>query len=267
MSSSLILVAEYKLISRNLEMGDEQPQKRKFPWKRSYSKMSHTRKEVEQRIGMTLRDLHATAISVEEMLALARYNPDKEVIEAMKSTKEEVYKGLARCLRIEGHETLMEANVNDLVVFIIHPTIDEFMQRTGRKTIQLFREKQLIGEDEETGGYEEFVVVDRIEITEERYILIIEAKRESLGAAMSQCLLAMKDMGDQNHGDVVYGFITTGDSWRMLRYDSDRSFLVTNKIETVFDTMGRDEEKWMREFSVIVDCVYAALGEVKKDVG
>jgi len=39
-----------------------------------------------------------------------------------------------------------------------------------------------MAEDEETGGYEEFVVVDRIEITEERYILIIEAKRDSLGA-------------------------------------------------------------------------------------
>lgn len=240
-------------------MGDEQPQKkRKFPWKKSYSAMSHTRKEVEERIGMTLRDLHSTAISVEEMLALARYNPDTE---AMKATKEEVYKGLARCLRVEGYETLMEANVNDLVLFIIHPTIDEFMQRTGRKTIQLFREKQLMAEDEETGGYEEFVVVDRIEITEERYILIIEAKRESLGAAMGQCLLAMKDLGDSNHGGVAYGFVTTGDSWRMLRYDSDRSFLVTNKIEAVFDTMGRDEKKWMREFSVIVDCVYAALGD------
>ena len=51
----------------------------------------------------------------------------------------------------------MEANVNDLVVFILHPTVDEFRERTSRKSIQLFREKQLIAEDEETGGYEEFV--------------------------------------------------------------------------------------------------------------
>ncbi|RPB28511.1 hypothetical protein L211DRAFT_777730 [Terfezia boudieri ATCC MYA-4762] len=220
---------------------------------------------------MTLTDLHSTAILVEEMLALAGYNPDQDVIEAIKTSKEELYKGLARCLRIEGHETLMEANVNDLVVFIIHPTIDEFRQRTGRKTIQLFREKQLMAEDEETGEYEEFVVVDRIEITVERYLLIIEAKRDSLGAAMGQCLLAMKYMGDSNHRGIVYGFVTTGDSWRMLRYDaSDGSFLVTDMITAVFDTMGRHEEKWMRECSVIVDCVYAALGDggivEKKDV-
>jgi len=54
----------------------------------------------------------------------------------------------------------------------------------------------------------------------------------------------------------------------MLCYDvSDGSFLVTNRIEVVFDTMGRDEKKWMRDFSVIVDCVYAALsdgGKVKE---
>ncbi|RPB24990.1 hypothetical protein L211DRAFT_784112 [Terfezia boudieri ATCC MYA-4762] len=137
------------------------------------------------------------------------------------------------------------------------------MQRTGRDTVQLFREKQIITED---GKYEEFVVIDGIQVIEERYILIIEAKRELLGTAMGQCLLAMKDMSDSNHGGVVYGFVTTGDSWRMLRYDtSEGSFLVTNKIEAVFDTMGREKERWMSSFSVIVDCLYA-LSNGEKDL-
>ena len=84
--------------------------------------------------------------------------------------------------------------------------------------MQFVREKQLIAEDGETGDYEELLVIDGIEITEENYILIIEAKRESLGVAMGHCLLAMKDMRGSNHshGGVVYGFVTTGDSWRML---------------------------------------------------
>ncbi|KAF8416978.1 hypothetical protein EV426DRAFT_721537 [Tirmania nivea] len=195
-------------------MGDEpqQQKQRKSPWKKPYSS---TRLDVEQRIGTTLRHLHSTAISVEEIL-------DKEGIETIKATKDEVYKGLARCRRVEAHDILMETNVNDLAVFIIIPIIDEFMQRAGRDTLQLFREKQLIPEDEE------FVVIDRIEITEERYILIIEAKRESLGTAMDQCLLAMKEQGDSNY--LVYGFVTTGGSWRMLRYDG-ASFLITDKIE------------------------------------
>ena len=38
---------------------------------------------------------------------------------------------------------------------------------------------------------------------------------ESLGQAMGSCLLAMKDMGDSNQVGVVYGFVTTGDCWRL----------------------------------------------------
>lgn len=68
-------------------------------------------------------------------------------------------------------------------------------------------------------------------------------------------------MGDSNHGGMVYGFVTTGDSWRMLRCDG--SFLITEKIEVVFDTMRREEgkQRWMRDFSIIVDCEYAALSD------
>lgn len=243
-------------------MGDEhQHNKREFPWTKSSLPTTLSRKDVEQRIGTTLRRLHSTAISIEEMLELllAGYSPDKEDTEIIKSIKNEVYKGLVRCLRVEGHEMLMDTNVNDLVLFIIIPTIDEFMQRAGRNDIQLFRKKQLMAEDEETGGYEEFMVIDKIEITGKRYILIIEAKKESLGAAIGQCLLAMKDMGDRNQGGVVYGFVTTGDSWRMLRYDG-ASCIITDKIEAVFDTMGRNKQRWVKDFSVIVDCVYLALG-------
>ncbi|RPB25755.1 hypothetical protein L211DRAFT_782464, partial [Terfezia boudieri ATCC MYA-4762] len=49
-----------------------------------------------------------------------------------------------------------------------------------------------------------------------KYIFIIEAKRDSLGAAMKPCLLSMKDLGDGNHGGVVFGFIATGESWKKL---------------------------------------------------
>ena len=44
-------------------------------------------------------------------------------------------------------------------------------------------------------------------------------------------------------------------------YDaSDGKFQVTNKFMALFNSMGREEEKWMRECSVVVDCVYAVLG-------
>ena len=94
----------------------------------------------------------------------------------------------------------------------------------------------LVSVDCKTGGYEELVVLDRISVTEAKYILIIEA-------------------------------VTTGGDWRMLSYDG-RVFKVTNKIEVILDTMARNKEKWMKEFTVLVDCVYAALGNggIVKDV-
>lgn len=52
-------------------------------------------------------------------------------------------------------------------------------------------------------------------------------------------MMAMKDMGGLNNGGVSYGFVTTGDSWRMLSYDG-ALFQVTDKLHVVFDTMGND---------------------------
>jgi len=54
--------------------------------------------------------------------------------------------------------------------------------------------------------------------------------------------------------------VTTRVVWRMLRYDaSDGSLLVSNRFDAVFDTMWRERDGWIRDFSVIVDCVYVAL--------
>ena len=74
-------------------------------------------------------------------------------------------------------------------------------------------------------------------------------------------------MPDRNGRGIVYGFITTGGSWRMLSYDG-HTFKMTNNIEVVFDTMAEEKERWIKEFSVLVDCVYAALGNggIVKDV-
>lgn len=38
---------------------------------------------------------------------------------------------------------------------------------------------------------EEIVIVDLVSANEERFILVVEAKRSSLGQAMKQCLLAI----------------------------------------------------------------------------
>ena len=110
--------------------------------------------------------------------------------------------------------------------------------------------------------------MDLISVEEEKYVFIVEAKRSSLGKAIRQCALAMKDMGDYNGEGKVYGFVTTGESWQMLKYDG-KVFRKTNSIVVLFDSMDEEKERWMKEGAVLVDCINFALsngGIVKKDV-
>ena len=67
----------------------------------------------------------------------------------------------------------------------------------------------------------------------------------------------MKDMGDSNRGGIVYGFTTAGDTWWILSYDG-ASFQVSEEMD-VIETMGNDKKRWVRDCSLLVDCVYAAL--------
>ena len=46
-------------------------------------------------------------------------------------------------------------------------------------------------------------------------------------------------------------------SWRVLRYDPGRGqFLITDRFDSVWP---RHKEDWMSPYSIIVDCIYAAL--------
>ncbi|KAF8476235.1 hypothetical protein BDZ91DRAFT_211689 [Kalaharituber pfeilii] len=101
---------------------------------------------------------------------------------------------------------------------ILSPIISDFRRSTGR-WVRLRREMVLASVDSETGGEEEFVVVDLVSVTDQKFVLMVEAKRSSLGKAMKQCLLTMRDMRENNGSGVVYGFVTVGESWRMIRYD------------------------------------------------
>jgi len=124
----------------------------------------------------------------------------------------------------------------------IIPVIASFIRKTGRTTIQLSREKVIVSEDEQTDGYEEFVVVDEIAVSEEKCLLIIEAKRSSVLQATKQLMLAMKDARGVNQGGIIYGFVTTGEQWRMVKYDG-KSFSKTEVMMLVLDTMSEEKER------------------------
>lgn len=248
-------------------MGDgydlgEHAKKRKSRWKISYPNM--TTPEAEKRLGFRIRSL--TTIPVAEMLKVEDgqhilEGGDEKTLE----TKRMVYEQIVQYLEIEGEPTeadpdFKEGNINHLVYATISPILRDFRRRTGRKNMQLRSEKTIVSTDGETGGKEEFVVMDLISVTEEKFVLVIEAKTSSLGEAMKQCLLAMKDAWDNNGAGVMYGFVTTGESWRMLRYDGE-SFEKTERMDVLFETMGENQQRWMKDYSLLVDCMNVALGD------
>ncbi|RPB29791.1 hypothetical protein L211DRAFT_832492 [Terfezia boudieri ATCC MYA-4762] len=195
--------------------------------------------------------------------------------------KEKVYDRLVDHLESEGYPTeadadFSESNISDLVYCILASTLSDFRRKTGRN-LRLTREKEIISTYNETGGREEFVVLDRISVTEKRFVLIVEGKRGSTREARKQCLLAMKDCWDNidvmkkgKNDDVcvLYGFVTTGEDWSMIRYDGS-TFVMTHKFMAVFETMGEAKEMWLEKYSIVVDCICYALGDggiMRKDM-
>ena len=202
------------------------------------------------------------------------YKLEKELSEEdVLKIKDKVYGDILQFLDIEGYPTegsseFTEANVSDLLVYIIGPILASFRRNTGRP-VRLHREKEIVVVDNEMGGKEEFVIVDLVDVGMEKFVLMVEGKRSSLRQAERQCLLSMQDMRGNNGEGEVYGFTTTGESWRMFRYDGI-SFCKTEKMDVIFDSMdeGTGKERWIKDCSILVDCILMALrnGGGVKDV-
>lgn len=215
----------------------------------------------EERLDLDLQEFVSEAISVDRMLEEAKYKTYGYPKDVIKSTKEKVFCRIAEYLQFEGYPTeagpdFKRANINDLILYIIGPIMWDFGIELDEGNALLRREKEIISPDSKTGGYGEFVVVEKCGPGVcESYILIIESK-PSPGEGIKHCLLAMKDMWSNNARGKVYGFVTTGDDWRMLSYDGI-TFDMTEKIAVLSTSWSRD--RWMKEGSVLVDCIIAAL--------
>ncbi|KAG0637267.1 hypothetical protein HOY80DRAFT_283078 [Tuber brumale] len=240
-----------------MEGGGADQKRRKSKWTMSsYPKMTIEEAQMRLNVRLTLR-----GIQVKQMLEGKRVLLDKNLI---MEAKREVYRGLVRPLEAGGYPSeadpdFKEANINDLAAFTIYPIPSLFKHETSRN-LHLSREKEIASLDSSTSGIEEFVVLDYISLEQTKYILIVEAKKVSLGEVQKQCFLSMKDMRDSNGGGIVYGFITMSDSWRMASFDGE--FKISEKIELLFDTMAEmaeDKERWMENYSILVDCFNVAL--------
>ncbi|KAF8436766.1 hypothetical protein BGX38DRAFT_1274317 [Terfezia claveryi] len=242
----------------------QQGKKRKAKKSKSYAKF--TIEDAEKRVGIRFSTLADNAIPVEDMLDSQSKALGEDAIDEI---KRRVYDNVIDYLDAEGYPLearahFSEANINDLVYAMIVPIISSFKRKTCRKRLRLQRERQIIavGSDPEAeaGGVEEFVVVDLISITEEKFVIVIEGKRSSMGQALKQCLLSMFDMRGNNDSGKIYGFITTGESWRMISFDGT-SFQLTSKFDVIFETMRNGYEKWKKEFSLLVDCMVFTLSD------
>jgi len=236
--------------------------KRKMEYECSYSEM--TPAAAEERLRINFQKLLSEAIPVSQMLAEAHLGIKSTREDAIKRTKEKVWGRIVEYLNFEGYPTeacpdFKRANVNDLVLYIIGPILYHFNIVMDEGDILLRREKELISSDSKTGGYGEFVLIEQVTWTKDMLILIIESK-PSLGEAIKHCLLAMKDMWDNNAKGRVYGLVTTGEDWRMSSYDGS-TFELTEGFAPLFTGAAYGsmcKDRWIKD-SVLVDCIIAAL--------
>ncbi|KAA8909937.1 hypothetical protein FN846DRAFT_940635 [Sphaerosporella brunnea] len=205
--------------------------------KRSYSNMTKT--DADARLGFRIGELIEHAVPAAKMLSkIADEN-------AVKETKEKVYRNIVDYLEVEGYPSesrsdFKEANISDLVYATIIPIISDFKRQT-RCALRFQREdKEIVSVDSETGGTEAFVLMDLISVAKDKFVFVVEAKRSSVGEAMKQLLLAMKDARDIDNGGTVYGFTTTGDIWQMVSYNGE-AFEVTEQFFCSFSAHARRE--------------------------
>ncbi|KAF8475916.1 hypothetical protein BDZ91DRAFT_710578, partial [Kalaharituber pfeilii] len=202
--------------------------KRKVNFKCQTSYSNITEAEAEKRLN--IRFDFITQTPIEKVQPKTKCLAKGLTVDVISKTKQKVYDQIVQYLLVEGFpnrqgfpieasSAFKESSINHLVYATISPILADFIRITGHDTMRLWSEKELIARDGETGGMQDFVVVDVISVTEETYVLVVEAKRSFVGKAMRQCLLAMKDMRDNNGKGTVYGFTTTGVSWQMIIYD------------------------------------------------
>ena len=165
------------------EITNQRTKKRQAKWTTSYSDMS--KQATEKRLHLRIRNLIKASQPVEEILRLrgkAKYD--------VSDTKEKVYARLVEHLKCEQYPSMAEDEFKEGNVYIVNAvllsTLSDFKDKSQRDNITLHREKEIISVDEEeTGGMEEFVVIDVISSTDEEeqraYVLVVEAKRSSLG--------------------------------------------------------------------------------------
>ncbi|KAG0128420.1 hypothetical protein HOY82DRAFT_541260 [Tuber indicum] len=226
----------------------------------AYSKISMH--EAEKRLGFRFVEFEMYVIHVGLMLAQAMPCIKGLKNKQVQKTKEMGFENIIRYVEGEGFPTEFdkhfdEAIMNNLVLLIILSILTDLKCETGRNLL-LRREKVNIAASSKMRGFWKIVKMDFIRVGNKMFGFVVEAKKSTVGQAKKQCLLALKDIGDNNDAGIMYGFVTSGGQWQMIQNDS-RGFIQTDRFQVLFGRMGLEKERWMKERSVMVDFIHMAL--------
>jgi len=183
------------------------------------------------------------------------------------SLKKNIFNQLVECIESEGYpeaslSPLNEAVVTDYVGHILPPMVAHFNRSRTRKDIELTRETQIISRDEEVGGNMEFVVMHSIDDDNDRYVIVIEAKRGALGKGLTQLLLALKSaFGINNDQKKVYGFLTTAIQWQLITYDG-QTWKLSRPSPLLCGDMDKEEDQWLKDNTQVLDMIYSILSSL-----
>ena len=198
--------------------------------------------EIEKKLGLTFSQFEKAAVSIRQMLADTKPEIKGLGEEQVERAKEKVFDNIVGL--VEGAKYPGKGRASTLAALIFIPVLAAFRRETGRK-LRLQRKTDtisatLVG----AKGY--------------KFLLVAEAKKAGIGNVKRQLMLALKEVGDNNPGGVVYGLVASGDFWHIIRYQR-KIFTQTDPIQVAFRTMGRDKAKWLKESSIIVDFLDAVL--------
>ncbi|KAG0136442.1 hypothetical protein HOY82DRAFT_624787 [Tuber indicum] len=234
--------------------------KRDLQWGSPYSRL--TRQEAESRLGI---ELTLPGTWVKSMLEHKTTSLGPETI---LKAKKIIYESLVRYIEAGGYPLSIapdfnDMKINDIVAFTIYPLIALFND-VNKQKLHLSREKEIATFNSRSRRRDEYLVLDSIFCNDKKCVLVAESRGHLLGEARKQCFLSLKDMRDCNGGGTVYGFVTTGEDWRMISFDG--TFKMSNQVHLLFETMGEEGEEWMEHYSILIDCFNVALSNAVKDL-
>ena len=217
--------------------GTEESSKRKGKYMTSFSNVSQG--EAELILGFEFRKFYRSQLPLEQFIT-------KTVPEQL---KKKVFERLMDCMDSEGFPEASIAPMNESVVTdyvgLILQVLVAYYNRTMHRDDDLIlsREKQIISKDEQVGGNMEFVIMQKISVMNTRYVLVVEAKRDSLGKGLVQLLLALKSMWEINNDQkLVYGFVTTAINWQLVTYDG-QTWKLSETSTVLFGNMEQQEDR------------------------